>query len=124
MIAGQVSGFISPGIPDYQKDNVSTTHVIARFDGNGGIMDANGLESQKWEDLGDGLKKITYQLDVKGNMYLRIRGTNHPLDTPEELDKAGNPQPDIVEESSPAEAFSDLWFYSNPVFVYCQGCGR
>jgi hypothetical protein len=117
LIAGQVSGLIFPDDPDYNKDNVSTTHVIARFDANGGIKDANGLESQKWEDIGDGWKKITYQIDVKGNMYIRIRGTNHPLNTPEELDGAGNPQPDIAEESSPAIAFSDLWFYSNPVFI-------
>ena len=117
LIAGKVSGLISPGNPDYQKDNVSTTHVIARFDGNGGLEDTNGLESQKWEDLGDGWKKITCGVEVTGKMYLRIRGTNHPLDTSEELDGAGNPQPDIAEESSPAKAFSDLWFYSNPVFV-------
>jgi hypothetical protein len=46
-----------------------------------------------------------------------LRGTNHPLNTPKELDDAGNPMPDPPEESSPAKAFSDLWFYSNPVFV-------
>ena len=46
MIAGQVSVLIPPGNPDYHKDYFTTTHVIARFDGNGGIEDANGLESQ------------------------------------------------------------------------------
>ena len=50
-------------------------------------------------------------------MYLRLRGTNHPLNTPGETDGAGNPLPDIFEENSAAEAFSDLWFYSNPVFI-------
>jgi hypothetical protein len=50
-------------------------------------------------------------------MYIRIRGTNHPLNTPGELDGAGNPLPDIAAENSAAKAFSDLWFYSNPVFV-------
>ena len=50
-------------------------------------------------------------------MYIRIRGTNHPLNTPEEMDGAGNPQPDIVEENSATKAFSDLWFYSNPIFI-------
>ena len=117
LIAGKVSGLISPDEPDYNKDSVSTTHVIARFDASGGVKDANGLESQKWEDPGNGWKKITYQVEVKGNMYFRLRGTNHPLNTPEELDGAGNPLPDIAEENSAAKAFSDLWFYSNPVFV-------
>ena len=117
LIAGQVSGYISPAGPDYNKDNVSTTKVIARFDATGGVKDTNGLESQKWEDSGNGWKKISYQIEVNGNMYFRLRGTNHPLNTPEESDGAGNPLPDIAEENTAAKAFSDLWFYSNPVFV-------
>jgi hypothetical protein len=117
LIAGKVSGLISPDEPDYNKDSVSTTHVIARFDASGGVKDTNGLESHKWEDLGNGWKNITYQVEVKGNMYLRLRGTNHPLNTSEELDGAGNPLPDIAEENTAAKAFSDLWFYSNPVFI-------
>jgi hypothetical protein len=117
LIAGKVSGLISPEDPDYNKDNVSTTSVIARFDGEGGNKDANGLVSQKWDELGDGWIKITYQVEVNGNMYLRLRGTNQPLNTEDELDGAGNPLPDIAGENTAASAFSDLWFYSNPVFV-------
>jgi hypothetical protein len=112
-----MSGKISPSNPDYRKDNVSTTKIIARFDSDGGIKDINGLVSIKWIDQGDGWKKITYEADVKGNMYFRLRGTNHPLNTPEELDGAGNPLPDFAEENNAVKAFSDLWFYSNPVFV-------
>jgi hypothetical protein len=118
LIAGQVTGRISPDDPEYEKDHVSTTCVIARFDASGGLKDDSGLESQKWEDLGDGWKKITYQLVVQGNMYVRLRGTNHHPGTPEESDGAGNPLPDIAEENSAAKAFSDLWFYSNPVFIH------
>lgn len=117
LIAGQVSGFIPASSPDYSKDNVSTTSVIARFDATGGLKDSNGLISQKWKDSGNGWKTITYQAEVKGKMYFRIRGTNLSLNTPEELDGAGNPLPDIAEENSAVKAFSDLWFYSNPVFV-------
>jgi hypothetical protein len=117
LIAGKVSGLISPDSPEYSKDNVSSSSVIARFDAHGGIKDANGLESQKWQDLENGWKKIALQVKVDGKMYFRLRGTNHPLNTPKELDDAGNPMPDPPEESSPAKAFSDLWFYSNPVFV-------
>ncbi|MCK4923018.1 MAG: hypothetical protein KAS71_18350, partial [Bacteroidales bacterium] len=117
LIAGQVSGLVSPESPDYNKDNVSTTRVIARFDANGKQKDSNGLESQKWEEMGNGWKKITFQAEVEGNMYFRIRGTNLPLNTPEELDEAGNPLPDFAGENSPSKAFYDLWFYSNPVFV-------
>lgn len=117
LIAGQVTGLVSPESPNYNKDSVSTTMVIARFDATGGLKDSNGLESQKWKDSGNGWKSITYFADVKGKMYFRIRGTNLALNTPEELDGAGNPLPDIAEENSASKAFSDLWFYSNPVFV-------
>jgi len=117
LIAGQVSGLVSPSSPDYEKDSVLTTKVIARFDAKGGSKDPNGLVSQKWEDSGDGWKTITYLVEVSGNMYFRIRGTNLSLNTPGELDAAGNPLPDVAGENSAAKAFSDLWFYSNPVFV-------
>jgi hypothetical protein len=117
LIAGEVTGLISPSDPDYTKDNVSTTRVIARFDAKGGVKDANGIESLKWVDSGNGWKKIRYTAEVNGKMYFRLRGTNHPLNTPGELDGVGNPLPDIAEENSAEKAFADLWFYSNPVFV-------
>jgi hypothetical protein len=117
LIAGKVSGIISPGSPDYTKDNVSTTKVIARFDARGGIKDSNGLVSGKWTDMGNGWKRIVYEADIEGDIYFRLRGTNHPLDTPGEVDAAGNPLPDFAEENAAAKAFADLWFYSNPVFV-------
>jgi hypothetical protein len=117
LIAGQVSGLVSPSSADYAKDSVLTTRVIARFDAIGGSKDSNGLVSQKWEDSGDGWKTITYMADVGDKMYFRIRGTNLSLNTPGELDGEGNPLPDIAEENNAAIAFSDLWFYSNPVFA-------
>lgn len=117
IIAGKVSGIIPPESPDYSKDKVNTTKVIARFDSTGGITDGNGVISQKWCDQGKGVKKISYIADIDGNMYFRLRGTNHPLNTPEELDGTGNPLPDFAGENTAAKAFSDLWFYSNPVFV-------
>lgn len=117
LIAGHVSGFISPSDSEYAKDNVSTTMVIARFDAKGGVKDANGLESIKWTDTGDGWKRITYEAEINGKMYFRLRGTNIALNTPEELDGAGDPLPDISGENNAINAFSDLWFYSNPIFV-------
>ena len=117
LIAGKVTGLVSPQSADYGNDSVSTTSVIARFDAKGGSKDSNGLVSRKWKDSGEGWKTITYLAEVSGNMYFRIRGTNLALNTPDELDGAGNPLPDIAGENNAAKAFSDLWFYSNPVFV-------
>ena len=119
LIAGQISGLISPSSPDYSKDNVSTTKIIARFDASGGVKDDKGLESIKWTSSGNGWKKISYQVEVIGKMYFRLRGTNLALNTPGDLDGGGNPLPDIANENNAAIAFSDLWFYSNPVFVEC-----
>jgi hypothetical protein len=117
LICGVVSGKISPESPEYVRDKVTTTRVIARFDATGGTRDGNGLVSVKWTKSADGWISINYDLNVEGNMYFRLRGTNHKLNTPGELDENGNPLPDFTEENSPAKAFSDLWFYSNPIFV-------
>lgn len=117
IIAGRVFGIIPPETTDYSKDNVTTTAVIARFDALGGITDNTGLVSKKWSDQGNGWKKITFEAGINGNMYFRLRGTNHPLNTAGELDGAGNPLPDFAGENSAQKAFSDLWFYSNPVFI-------
>jgi hypothetical protein len=117
IIAGEVSGIIPADSPDYSKDKVSTTRLIARFDSTGGIVDDNGIESIKWIDQGNGWKKISYKADLKGKMYFRLRGTNHPVRTAGETDGAGNPLFDAAGENDAAKAFSDLWFYSNPVFV-------
>jgi hypothetical protein len=84
---------------------------------------------------------------VKGSQYFRLRGTNLPPATPFETDASGNPildyelspadatQPGKVKCDDPAcpahmrtiagvkystfdvAAWSDLWFYANPVFV-------
>ena len=84
---------------------------------------------------------------VKASMYLRLRGTNLPAATPFETDANGNPLLDFLANPSdqsaagkipcadvacPAHlrtvggvkyssfdvaAWSDLWFFSNPVFV-------
>jgi hypothetical protein len=117
LVAGVVTEKVSPESPDYSIDNVSTTKIIARFDANGGVKDGNGIVSLKWTDAGEGWKKMTYETELAGNMYFRLRGTNNPINTADEVDGAGNPLPDIAEENTPAKAFADLWFYSNPVFV-------
>ena len=117
VIEGEVTGIIPPESLDYSKDNVSTTKVIARFDATGGLTDIYGIVSTKWTDNGDGWKTMKLEADLSGNRYFRLRGTNHALNTRDELDGAGNPLPDIAGENTPAKAFADLWFYSNPVFV-------
>ena len=117
LIAGKVTGLISPSSSDYTKDSVTTTKVIARFDATGGTKDANGIISLRWKDCGNGWKRITYETDVEDKMYFRLRGTNHTLSTLGESDAYGNPLADVAGDNNAEKAFSDLWFYSNPIFV-------
>lgn len=117
LIAGKVTGYIDPSSSEYSKDSLTTTKVIARFDALGGNKDANGVISIKWKDFGDGWKRVTYETEVSDKMYFRLRGTNHTLCTLDETDAYGNPLPDIAEENDAATAFSDLCFYSNPIYV-------
>ena len=124
LIAGEISGIVQPSDPGYNTDSVSATKVIARFDSKGGVRDADGLVSLRWNDSGRGWKKMIIEVEVSGKMYFRLRGTNLAINTPGELDGMGNPLPDIAEENTPAKAFSDLWFYSNPVFVELKNAGN
>ena len=82
---------------------------------------------------------------AKKSMFVRLRGTNLPANVPFETDAAGNPladslasdsiyapmDPNILAEKlfpgvtiattskldEVAEAYADLWFYSNPIFI-------
>ena len=108
---------IPPDNPDYNSDKVTTTHVIARFDDIGGIADADGIISRKWKRRSDGWISIVFEAPVEDKMYFRLRGTNNPLNTPGEIDGNGNPLPDFAGDNDATKAFSDLWFYSNPVYI-------
>ena len=120
IIAGKFDGLIARGDPGYTNDSVtSTTRVVARFDAAGGERDSEGIVSRKWKKSGNGLIMIKYRLPVtEDNIYLRLRGTNHGMNVPNQTDSAGNPLPDTLSyPNDGARAFEDLWFYSNPVFV-------
>jgi hypothetical protein len=88
---------------------------------------------------------------IAGSQYFRLRGTNLPAATPNETDANGNPILDFkvspndqsvagtvpcTDAACPSHlrtvagvkysgfdvaAWSDLWFYSNPVFVQVIG---
>lgn len=109
----------------YKKDSVETTKVIARF-GATAKPDADdcGVVTSAWTDLGNGWKEMRITVQLSGDMYFRLRGTNLGLDVAGETDKCGNPLIDIQGENTPAKAFEDLWFYSNPVFVKSNNAVR
>ncbi|GKT10166.1 hypothetical protein [Desulforhabdus sp. TSK] len=114
LIAGEITGKVDPGDPNYTKATNPTTKVIATFD-------ANDFETDK-----EGYSTIVYHIkNVHKNMYFRLRGTNLAPNTPFETDAEGNPLPDALATKhlgidGAQEAWNDLWFYSNPIFVYVK----
>lgn len=122
IIQGKVKGIVSSESEDYNNENVSTTAVIARFDKKGGVNDTNGITSKKWKALANGWVEMNLEIkNVTNDMYFRLRGTNHGLNTENETDANGNPLCDtLMGENNAEKAFADLWFYSNPIFVYTK----
>lgn len=90
LIMGEVTGRVKKRNRD--ADTNKSTKVIARF------------TEDEWTKDGD-YTVITYTIEnVKTNSYLRVRGTNG-----EELEPALDPTAE--------DPWSDLWFYSNPIFI-------
>jgi len=111
LIAGEITGKIAPDSPDYTKATNDTAKVIDTFSRPDFTQDREG-----WTI-------IRKMVSVNKDMYFRLRGTNLAPNTPDETDAAGNPLPDYLVTANQgidgaAEAWKDLWFYSNPIFVY------
>jgi hypothetical protein len=87
-----IVGDTGPPSPDRNYDKNPTTKVIARF------------TEKEWKRDGDKYRIAMTLPQIDRNIYLRVRGTSTadlepPMDIPGE-----NP-------------WSDLWFYSNPIFI-------
>ncbi len=112
LIEGEITGKVSPSDPNYTKAVNETTKVIATF------------TSADWE-VEDGYNVIVYNVKADKSKYYRLRGTNVPPNTPYETDAEGNPLADYLATDhlsldKAQEAWADLWFYSNPIFVYVK----
>jgi len=95
----------------YKKSTNETTKVIKTFTKSDFKTDAEGYTT------------VTFTVpSTDKNTYYRLRGTNLAPNTPNQTDANGNPLVDTALTSvkgtnTATEAFSDLWFYSNPIFV-------
>ncbi len=113
LIAGAITGLISPDDPRYSDPTNPSTRVLAQFG------------ERQWRVEADGTRVLSYAVRVPrgfSGMYFRLRGTNLAHCTPYETDCLGNPLPDhLVTDNlgidGAEEAWRDLWFYSNPIFV-------
>jgi hypothetical protein len=117
LISGEISGKKTPGSVEYSSPENPSTKVVARFDAVGNVTDSNGLTSIKWTEKAHGVKQMSISMDVTKDMYFRLRGTNQGLNITNETDGNGNPLADTLVTATASSAFSDLWFYSNPIFV-------
>lgn len=87
-----IVGDVRQPVADRNLDTNETTKVVARF------------AEKDWRCTGDVCTMTTTLSRLNRNIYLRVRGTN-TTDTEPPMDVKGeNP-------------WSDLWFYSNPIFV-------
>jgi len=80
-----------------------------------------------------GWRIVTVAFRPQASLYFRLRGTNLAAGTANQTDSAGNPLIDTltyqtmpnpdptktgdVTINTPDQAWADLWFYSNPIFV-------
>jgi len=147
LITGKITGVIPPGSPGYAVANASgvagaaivynpTTTISQQ-------IHANNMRSKR---LRDGSTELTFTTTfTAGNTpsYIRARGTNIPVATPNVSDTAGNPLLDVnnalVSCTDPAcpthlatvngvkkvtfdiQAYSNVWFHANPIFIRPEG---
>ena len=88
LIMGEMSGPVA----DRAQDTNATTRVVKRF------------TSADWKKDGEDLTMTLTLPAVHHSGYLRVRGTNTSELEPERDPPGEDP-------------WSDLWFYSNPIFI-------
>jgi hypothetical protein len=124
LIGGAITGRIAASSPAYATaDTNATAHVVKTF----GKAQMHTIK---------GWSVMTVAFVPKASMYFRLRGTNLAANTANQTDSAGNPLSDTltyqtvanpdptktgtVTINTPAQAWADLWFYGNPIFVHVK----
>ncbi len=124
LIAGRVTGRLAPTDPAYDtRDTNPTAHVVTTF---------------RWTQMRliKGWRVATVAFVLKTGTYFRLRGTDLAPGTANQTDASGaplvdtltyrtlpNPDPaqtaaePTVTINTPRQAWADLWFYSDPIFV-------
>src|SRR5215831_12907092 len=150
LIAGQITGVIQPGSPNYAVPNASGL-AGAAIVYNPSTAIAQQIHSRNMSSrrLADGSTRLRFTTTfTAGNTpsYIRARGTNIPIATPNVTDTAGNPLLDVnnatvscTDAACPAhlqavngvkkvtfdvQAYANVWFYANPIFIRPQGAPK
>jgi len=132
LIAGDVTGLIPAEV------NGASNPAYTATDTNPSTKVVKTFSKSSWK-VQNGWKVMTFKVKATKDMYFRLRGTNWAAGTPFQTDAKGNPlvdeldyvdyanpktgglkpdgTPDLIHGSTPDNAWADLWFYANPVFV-------
>jgi len=125
LIAGDITGKIDPADANYTNAANASTRVIRTFTASDWTEDGNGYRVIKYRMK---LKRISSSTDLahwKG-VYFRLRGTNNALTSAEIDQTSSNHDPALDPQTATtadqnANAWKDLWFYGNPIFVRAIG---
>jgi hypothetical protein len=150
LITGQITGVIPPGSPGYAVANASGVAGAAIvYNPTTVVSQQIPAISMKSNRLRDGSTQLTFTTTfTAGNTpsYIRARGTNIPIATPNVTDSAGNPLLDVnnalvscTDAACPShlvtvngvkkvtydvQAYSNVWFYVNPIFIRPEGAPK
>jgi hypothetical protein len=121
VISGDVTGLIPAADPAYKTAATNPSTAVAKT-----FAKANWTVDRGW-------KVMTFKVKASKDQYFRLRGTNLAANTATQTDAQGSPLVDtqdyvdypnpkdggatIVHGNTTDNAWADLWFYSNPVFV-------
>jgi hypothetical protein len=147
LITGKITGVIQPGAPGYSVPNAGGlpgAQIV--YNPSTAIAQQVLSKDMKSKKLDDGSTRLTFTTTfIAGNTpgYIRARGTNIPVATPNVTDSAGSPILDsnnaLVSCTDPAcpahlqsvggvkkvtfdvQAWSNVWFYANPIFIRPEG---
>jgi hypothetical protein len=149
LITGDITGVIAPEAPGYEVANLGGTK------GEGIVYNASTkiakqvpTSSMTKVNNPDGSTRFTFTTTMKAGstpFYIRTRGTNLPLATPNATDANGNPlldtnnvnvvcadpacpshlgkgqEDNTLRVTNDVQAWSNVWFYANPIFVRPAG---
>jgi hypothetical protein len=147
LITGDITGVVAPGAPGYAVPNASGT-AGAAIVYNPTTKIAKQFQAANMQTVHNphGSTKLSFTTTFKMGstpFYIRARGTNIPVGTPNVTDSAGSPFIDrqgssvaCADAACPAHmevvsgtkrtsndvyGWSNLWFYANPIFVRPAG---
>jgi hypothetical protein len=147
LISGKITGVIAPSAAGYAVPNAGGVAGAAIvYNPTTAIAQQVHAKDMKSEKQRDGSTRLWFTTTfTAGNTptYIRARGTNIPVATPNVSDSAGNPVLDVnnalvscTDAACPShlqtvngvkkvtfdvQAYSNVWFYANPIFIRPEG---